>query len=479
MTKKLSDRQEYILGLLVRTYVETGLPVGSRTLVELYDLEVSAATVRNELSLLDDLGYLIQLHTSGGRAPTEMGYRYFVQRLIGEFELPVDERQMIRHQFHQARLDLNQWMRLAAAVLAHTSRGASIVTAPRPNTNSFKHLQLISTQGRLVLMILVFYGGQVQQQMLTLAEPVPQARLTLVTESLNQMFEDASYDDIYAKQGQLDDALEMDVTRLILDGMSRSDKRAISEFYRDGLVNIVDDEGARQAVRVLEEGTYLANVLAETLETGASGVQVVIGGGEYLNEVSENVENLDPKDLGSLVSEEAPESAEGPLGDEIDQDDDVEKTISELEENLAHAEIQAAEYLDGWQRARAEFSNARKRLERERAEAYGKAAIDYAKKVLPILDDFDRALGNVPESIEQDEWYEGIILVSRKMHSILMDLNVERIEAIGQPFDPNIHEALSLTEAEGFESGTVVEELQIGYRLGNRVIRPTLVNVAA
>ena len=100
-----------------------------------------------------------------------------------------------------------------------------------------------------------------------------------------------------------------------------------------------------------------------------------------MNEVSENVENLDAKDLGGLVSEETPESVEGPLGDEIDQDDDVEKHISELEGNLAQAETQAAEYLDGWQRARAEFSNARKRLERERAEAYGKAAIDYAKSI--------------------------------------------------------------------------------------------------
>jgi len=276
--QKLTDRQEHILGMLVRNFLESGMPVGSKTLVEQYDLDVSAATVRNELSHLDELGYLVQLHTSGGRAPSEMGYRYFVQRLVDEFELPFDEQQMISHQFHQARLDLNQWMRLAAAVLAHASRGASIVTAPRPTTNSFKHLQLISTQGRLVLMILVFYGGQVQQQMLTLAEPVPQTRLTIVAERINQLFEDSSYDDIYARQSLLDDALEIDLIRLVLDGMRRSERRSISDVYRDGLVNIVEDEGARQAIRVLEEGTYLANVLAETLETGASGVQVVIGG---------------------------------------------------------------------------------------------------------------------------------------------------------------------------------------------------------
>lgn len=271
----------------MRKYLESGLPVGSKTLVNQYDLGVSAATVRNELSVLDDLGYLIQQHTSGGRAPSEKGYRYFVQRLVGEFELPLDEQKMIRHQFHQARLDLNQWMRLAAAVLAHASQGASIVTAPRPSLNTFKHLQLISTQGRLVLMILVFYGGQVQQQMLTLAEPVPQARLTMVAERLNQKYEDLSYEDIYAMWGASDDVLEKDVTRLVIDGMRRSDDRVISDVYRDGLVNIVDDEGARQAVRVLEEGSYLANVLSETLESGTSGVHVVIGGEGRWEELKE------------------------------------------------------------------------------------------------------------------------------------------------------------------------------------------------
>lgn len=160
-------------------------------------------------------------------------------------------------------------------------------------------------------------------------------------------------------------------------------------------------------------------------------------------------------------------------------EDDTQHRIARLEEQLAEAEAQSAEYLDGWQRARAEFANARKRLERERAEAYGRAAIEHATKMLPILDDFDRALANVPESIEQDDWYQGILLVSRKMHAILAELNAEPIEAVGQPFDPNLHEALSLTEAEGFESGTVVEELQTGYRLGDKVLRPSLVNVAA
>jgi heat-inducible transcriptional repressor len=278
MNKTLTDRQEHILRLMIRSYVQTGVPVGSNKLVEYYDLQVSSATVRNELSVLDELGYLQQLHTSAGRIPTEKGYRYFVQRLVGEFELPLDERQMIRHQFHQTRLELDQWMRLAAAVLAHTSHGASIVTAPQPAAIRFRHVQLISTQGRLVLMILVLVGGQIQQQMLTLAEPVTQARLSSVAAKLNSQYENADYDELQSRQYQHDDALERDVRKLILDGMQRADRRSITDIYRDGLANIIEDEGARQAVRVLEEGAYLASVLTETLDPDARGVQVVIGG---------------------------------------------------------------------------------------------------------------------------------------------------------------------------------------------------------
>lgn len=149
-----------------------------------------------------------------------------------------------------------------------------------------------------------------------------------------------------------------------------------------------------------------------------------------------------------------------------------------LEEQLAAAEAQAAEYLDGWQRARAEFANARKRLERDRVEAVLNARIDIAEKLLPILDDFDRALATVPASIAQDSWFEGIELVRRKLQTTLESMNVTPIEAVGQPFDPNFHEALALQPSDEYESGHVMGELQVGYKLGDRVIRPSLVYVA-
>jgi molecular chaperone GrpE len=165
--------------------------------------------------------------------------------------------------------------------------------------------------------------------------------------------------------------------------------------------------------------------------------------------------------------------------DSVDTSVDVEETEPDLEQQLVVAQEQAAEYLDGWQRARAEFANARKRLERGRTEAYRNATVDFARRLLPALDDFERASDNVPEEIAADSWYDGLMLIQRKFETVLEDLQVERIEAVGQEFDPNFHEALTLKQKEDVESGMVIEELQVGYRIGDQIIRPSLVNVSA
>lgn len=301
----LSERQETILRLVVRNYIETGQPVSSKTLVESSDLDVSSATIRNELAALGEQGYLMQLHTSAGRIPTEIGYRYFVQKLLGEFHLPLNEQQMIRHQFHQARLEMNQWMQLAAAILARTSQGASFVTAPRARANRYKHLQLIATQGRMVLLVLVLQSGEVKQQMLTLAEPLSQARLSAAADHLNDQFEYAIFDEIQRQVDHLD-TLESEVSRLVLDILGRADNRFISDIYRDGLANLLEDEGTRQAVRVLEERTLLANVISQAILPESTGVQVVIGGEGRWEELKECTMILSrygvPDDIGGTVA---------------------------------------------------------------------------------------------------------------------------------------------------------------------------------
>jgi len=108
---KLTERQKIILALVIRDYTEIAQPVGSRRLVEHYQLDVSSATVRNEMVALTEKGYLRQPHTSAGRVPTEEGYRYFVRQLMGQTELPVPTKRTITHQFYQAGSDMERWMR--------------------------------------------------------------------------------------------------------------------------------------------------------------------------------------------------------------------------------------------------------------------------------------------------------------------------------------------------------------------------------
>jgi molecular chaperone GrpE len=178
------------------------------------------------------------------------------------------------------------------------------------------------------------------------------------------------------------------------------------------------------------------------------------------------------------VTEETPvEEVEKPVED-VQQTGDGDTTTPSLEEQLEIARAEAARNLDGWMRVQAEFANARKRMDKQRIEIQQQATGDLATRLLPVVDDFDRALENVPTTIGQDSWFEGIQLVQRKLTNILESLGVRTIEAVGQPFDPNCHEAIMQEASEQYESGSVSRELQKGYKLGDRVLRPSLVYVA-
>ena len=153
----------------------------------------------------------------------------------------------------------------------------------------------------------------------------------------------------------------------------------------------------------------------------------------------------------------------------------VEDEVQSLKSQLKAAEARADEYKDSWARSQAEFQNYKKRIERDNEMMYAGMKGDIIKKVLPVLDDLERAMLNRPV---EDAWASGIDLIVRKLQSILEVEGVIRIEAAGTTFDPNFHEAISHEAADGFESGQVIEVVQNVYRLGDRVIRPAMVRVA-
>jgi molecular chaperone GrpE len=156
-------------------------------------------------------------------------------------------------------------------------------------------------------------------------------------------------------------------------------------------------------------------------------------------------------------------------------DDDIET----LKKDLDEARAKANEYLDGWQRARAEFANYKKRQEQQVGDLRAFATVDLVKRLLPIQDDFERAAKTLPEGISHMTWIEGVMLIHRKLQVILESEGVKAIEVKkGDLFNPTLHEAISHDDADGVDSGQIIEELQKGYKIGERVIRPTLVRVA-
>lgn len=278
---ELTRRQEDILSLIVRTYTQQPEPVSSKGLVEKYDLTFSSATVRNEMAQLEELGYIGAPHTSAGRVPTEKGYRYFVQRLIREGELSSAEETTIARKLQAPPLATEQWLRLAASLLARTAHGAALVTPPVAADNRFKHVELIAIQGRLALMVLVLQQGAVYQQMLTLADPVPQPRLAEAAARINAQCDGAAAIEVRVRAGQ-QGLLEREVLEIIADTMERSAAQSIRLVYSEGLSDIIPafahNEGAQQAVRVFEERSFLTLVLDEVLTPRIGDVQVVIAG---------------------------------------------------------------------------------------------------------------------------------------------------------------------------------------------------------
>lgn len=152
--------------------------------------------------------------------------------------------------------------------------------------------------------------------------------------------------------------------------------------------------------------------------------------------------------------------------------------VAALQAEIEQLKRETQTNLDGWQRSRAEFTNYRRRTTQELADARERGALDALAKVLPIMDDFERALANTPEGLDGDPWMNGTALILKNLQKVMDGYDIEEIDPVGTEFDPNVHEAVGMEDSDEYESGVVTTTLQKGYRSGDRVLRPALVRVA-
>jgi molecular chaperone GrpE len=180
--------------------------------------------------------------------------------------------------------------------------------------------------------------------------------------------------------------------------------------------------------------------------------------------------------------EQAPDSEESlrmAADDEEVEELTLEEQLMDLQQSLVEMEAKADEYLDGWQRSRAEFANYKKRILKENAFIRQVARGEVIKLYLDVVDDLERALEEKPENGGDESWANGIEIIYQKLQTRLESEGVKPMKALGEAFDPAIHEALMKEENEDFESGQIIEVIQEGYWIGEKVLRPAIVRVAA
>lgn len=232
-SERLSDRRAGILQLVIQDYIETATPVASRHVVEKYALPASPATIRHEMHALEEEGYLTHPHTSAGRVPSNRGYRHFVQSLMGHAELGMAEQASVRHQFFQAAPAVDEWVELAATVLARSLGLLVIVAPPHPERLRVRQLELISLNELLVLMIVVVQEARMIRQLMPLPQPI----------ELDEL------DDLATKlSGMLRGQSAPDVRQAARQAIDTPDTHPVEHFVLDTLAQVLDRDAQRAGI---------------------------------------------------------------------------------------------------------------------------------------------------------------------------------------------------------------------------------------
>lgn len=281
----LSDRKLTILKAIIQNYLETGEPVGSRTLSKYTDLNLSSATIRNEMSDLEDLGYIIQPHTSAGRIPSDQGYRLYVDLLMDEKEQELGE---MRETMLEKADKLDKLLKQAAKTLATNTNYATMISAPTNNRNTLKFIQLSQVDESQVVAVIVMGGNVIKNKMIEVDEELGNETLLklnlLLNNTLNGMSIEAINLGLIARlkeQAGIHSQVVGDVLDAVAEAIHIDEDM---EIYTSGATNIFkypelrDNQSAEEIINAFEEKQQLAELVTETLASEEhNGIQVYIG----------------------------------------------------------------------------------------------------------------------------------------------------------------------------------------------------------
>ncbi|HET8568208.1 MAG TPA: heat-inducible transcriptional repressor HrcA [Candidatus Limnocylindria bacterium] len=276
----LDERQSEILRAVIREHIATAEPVASATLVRRYGLSVSSATVRSELAGLEDVGLLTHPHTSAGRVPTDLGYRYFIEMLLPAPTLAAEEQVTVSHQFQQGLADTAEWLGLAASTLARLTTEASIVTPPVSERATLRHVEAVPINEHRALVVVVTDGGAVRQQLIELREPVTTDELRAVSRRLAELLAGQGAEGV-ARSVAAERGVAATVAATVARTLQEEDDAGATHVHLEGIGNILakpefeETTRAREMLGILEDRTRLSAIFPQALRQGE--VLVTIG----------------------------------------------------------------------------------------------------------------------------------------------------------------------------------------------------------
>lgn len=283
--EELGERKIKILDAIIRNYLETGEPVGSRTISKYTDLNLSSATIRNEMSDLEELGYILQPHTSAGRIPSDKGYRFYVDHLMEEKDRQVTE---MKNFVIEKTEKMEQVLKQVAKLLATNTNYATIVSAPSYHHNKIKFIQLSNVDENQILAVVVMQSNIVKNRMITVEQSLDNETLLKLNILLNTGLNGLSIQEInlgviakLKEQAGIHSTIVSDVLDALAEALSEDEDL---EIYTSGATNILkypelsDSEKASNLLTTFEEKDELASLVADSLsDSGENGIQVYIG----------------------------------------------------------------------------------------------------------------------------------------------------------------------------------------------------------
>ncbi len=275
----ITSRSGQILNYIVERYISRAVPVPSQAVADRANLQVSPATIRNEMAWLEREGYLVRPHTSAGCTPSDKGYRYYVEAMQS-LRLPREEQRLISHTFHQVEREVEAWVSLTASILARLAQNVAVVSLPKSTDCRFKHLELIALQEQRALMVAVFEGAKVKQELITFGEAVAQPALSLASDKLNAACGGLTGREIKAQTLELT-PLEEEATGHLVEMMQAEDSQEYREPYLEGWHFMLEQpefaqsDQMRRLMELVEQRGLLRVIVPA--RPSRPGVQVIIG----------------------------------------------------------------------------------------------------------------------------------------------------------------------------------------------------------